>query len=159
MIVEILTIGLLNSNLTAFEAEAYAPPPAVPRISCEITLKSWCITNFDGKISMDDSGPQRMWRLQDRLYMRGGPLIIIEDKNCTYVGETQPKVTQSAAGDGRANIVDVTLNDDDKCGIKFEYPVVNASDNSYIYKIMFGILLCRDGSCGKQLSEFFESGS
>jgi len=151
MIAEILTIGLLNSSLTAMASESV---PAAPKISCEIRLQSWCITNFDGKISMDDNGSQRIWHLQDRLYMANGPLVIVEDKNCVYPDTSLPKVSHHKIE--REDVIDVAINYIDKCGIHIKYNSEPKGNNSYIQRIKYGILLCKNNLCEDQLVNFFD---
>lgn len=71
-------------------AEASSAPSA-PRISCAISMRSWCIVGLDGRIQMSDDGNQRVWSIKHRLYMREGPLVIVESKSCDGVDRAEPR--------------------------------------------------------------------
>lgn len=139
-----------------------AAPPA-PQLQCEIRLPRWCIVTFDGNIESTQSGRYRTWKLTDRLYMKDGPLIIIEDTGCTGRDDDSRPV-EAARGNVRDEngkmylSVKYVISQPEQCSLEFRLPNAEGGRNTIYEQIMlFGILVCMKDSCSSQLAKFVNS--
>lgn len=131
--------------------------PAEPAPQCEIRLPRWCIAVFDGQIDVKDSGRHRTWALQSRLYMKDGPLLIVEDKACsgrhdrTVPRQLNRRRVQDSSGKNYVSLVYV-IGEAEGCKLEFRIPAPRAElDTSYEQRIRFGILACTEDGCKSTL--------
>jgi len=117
---------------------------SAPRIVCEIEMPNWCIAHTDGTINMVDQGGTRRWSLQSRIFMRGGPLVIIESEACRSPSPFAPKLLSRAILEGdngqRFNSVEYQIAKGG-CTLEFRWPLLKDEDRSYEQQMLFGILI------------------
>ena len=143
-----MTIFLKTLVQLVFFAAAVGSPslPATaadaPRIKCEISMESWCIAQFDGKIEMRDSNRDRVWSLTAH-NTAGPPLTLIESKSCSDSAADSFHLIQREQIQARNQIAyeivsyQINLNG---CKLKFIRPL-NESGGLYQQIVLFGILV------------------
>ena len=138
------TWALLFSGLDWLgAAQAYAAAePSAPRIECQISLRSWCFANFDGRIELNDDGRRRVWSLQDSIYMKDGPLLVIEEtRNCA---QSQPLRVRKLYERTEGNFLAIaySLTAESGCLLEFRLPKKNgAVDRTYRDVMMFQVMI------------------
>jgi hypothetical protein len=134
---------MFNGLMWLGPTQAYAmPQPSAPRIECQISLRSWCIANFDGKIELADDGHRRVWTLQDRIYMKDGPLLIVEEtKDCAASGTH--KVRKLYERDkGSFLAIAYSLTAESGCFLEFRLPKKKgAVDRAYRDAMRFQVMI------------------
>ena len=136
--------ALVLSSLAWFGvADALAATePSSPRIECQITLRSWCFANFDGRIELTDDGHRRVWTLQDRIYMKDGPLLVVEEtKDCA---QSQPLKVRKLyeRTEGEFLVVAYSLTRENGCFLEFRLPrKKGAVDRAYRDAMKFQVMI------------------
>jgi hypothetical protein len=117
---------------------------ASPQIQCQITLSGWCIANFDGRIDMTSGEHnERVWTLQDRLYMPYGPMRIIERApNCAAGQSLAPRKLHEKIEGAYVAVAYSLVPTDDACSLVFQLPLRNGvEDGSYRQTMHFQIMI------------------
>lgn len=118
--------------------------PSAPPISCVISTSSWCIAASDMSIELKDAGSSRIWSLRSREGMEMGPLLILENKECSVTSEYNVTLIK------RATVVDKTGNmarslifsvGDEGCKLDFRWPARAANDYVYQNLIFYNVLI------------------
>jgi hypothetical protein len=143
------------SAATVEQATAAEPPT-----QCEIRLPRWCISIFDGRIETTNSRRYRIWALQSRLYMKHGPLLIVEDKACSARDDTTPPrelPRRTLRGDDGKEYVSATyvIGGEENCRLEFRMPVRGYyADPTYEQVMRLEILICAGEDCNLNLDKF-----
>jgi len=112
--------------------------PQAPPVACDITLRAWCIIQFDGTVQMKDEGATRTWTLRSQSYSDAGPLTVVEDKFCN--GElpgTYGRIASSSsfgADKSKPALVEYASLTREHCGLKFSFYENNPEKVSVFHK-------------------------
>jgi hypothetical protein len=88
---------------------------------------------------MQDTGANRVWRLQARQGMEAGPLEIVESKACSDEATANiRKLRESRSGSYSSVIYQITSSG---CELEFRWPAAASNDSYYMQVIRYGILL------------------
>ena len=127
-----------------------ANAPSAPKISCQISMSAWCITNSLSVDSMTYDGQVRTWVISDKVNLRQGPLLIKERKaNCSsgqeiFVRKLSDELQKSS------HIVTYSLTKESDCVLQFTIPDKNGTlDPDYKQVMLYQILID-----GKQISSY-----
>lgn len=117
---------------------------STPPLTCVIKMPDWCITPVGGAISMTDEGEIRRWTLQSKVFMKEGPLIILENKACGASNRLNPKLLKREVVQGPEgkplNSVQYKIAEGG-CTLEFRWPVLSHEDGSYEETMRYGILI------------------
>ena len=153
---------MIDSPPFYLSEEAGVVVAAEPPTECEIRLPRWCIAGFDGRMEATDNGKYRIWALHSRLYMKDGPLLIVEDKTCNDRNDTAPPrelPRQSLTADDGREYLSATfvIGATEGCKLEFRMPWKGArADPTYEQLMRFGILICTGDICKSTLGKFPE---
>jgi hypothetical protein len=114
---------------------------AAPPIRCTVGTASWCLTAFDGSVSMRDTPSSRIWELRARLASPGPPMVITEAKECS--DSMRPQVTlmaESHESVGGSVVHRATYRlDENGCTLEFALPESSAYTD-YRQFMLYGVL-------------------
>lgn len=117
---------------------------SAPRIVCEIEMPNWCLAHFGGTINMVDQGDSRVWSLQSNVFMKEGPLVIIENKACGASNPLAPKfvrqTTVETVNGQQVNSVAYEIAAGG-CSLEFRWPKSKEEDRSYKQTMLYGVLI------------------
>lgn len=121
-----ISFTLLSLAAHLSSAQSAGGSPAVPRTECLIRMHAWCFTGVYGSIELSDDGQQRRWSITDRIDMRDGPLLIIEDKACDGLRHATPRKIDERRIEPRGSSpyvsIRYSLSDRGDCTLEFRLP-------------------------------------
>lgn len=118
--------------------------PSAPPISCVISTPSWCIAAFDMSVELKDAGSSRIWSLRSREGMEMGPLLILENKECSVTSDYNVTLTKrTTVVDKAGNMVRSVIFrvGDEGCKLDFRWPARAANDYAYQNVIFYNVLI------------------
>ena len=93
---------------------------------------------------MVDQGETRLWSLQSELFMKEGPLVIVESRACAASNRFAPKFVRRTTVEGangqQLNSVEYEIAAGG-CSLEFRWPVLNQVDRSYEQTMLYGVLI------------------
>lgn len=139
---------------------AEAGVPAAPQIQCQIKMPRWCIPQFGGTIQLSGDARRRVWALTDPLFMKDGPLTIVEIPDCDG-DESAPSFTSSRRDidqDGHAiEIYLFRVGAGLTCSLEFHLPSRDGKvDPIYRHTMLYGIITCRHDRCTSSLADYMK---
>lgn len=140
----LFTLVSILAHTSSAPAEDGGSP--TPMLGCAIKMRTWCIAGVDGTVQLSDDGRYRRWSIADRLYMRNGPLIIIESKSCDAVERATPRRLDErrlpAQGGSDYISVRYSLSQEDACLLEFWMPTNNgALDPIYRHFTLYNVFI------------------
>ena len=124
-------------------AGACAISIAAPQIRCDISLTTWCITQYDGFVSMQHTDSNRIWTLRARGSSSVPPMRRIESSDCSDFAEEKMRLVASSkkrSKDGSLfQHTEYSLNSNG-CKLEFELPI-GSSYQAYRQFMLYGILV------------------
>lgn len=93
---------------------------------------------------MVDRGDNRVWSLQSKVFMKQGPLVIIENKACGASNPLAPKFVRRAtvkSVNGQQTNSVVYQVATGGCVLQFRWPVLKEEDRSYEQTMLYGVLI------------------
>ncbi len=112
-----------------------ASAPA-PQISCEISMKSWCIVQLPSVVEMKDRGNTREWTIKTNQDVSKAEISISENKFCD--GPLNPILHRSLDHDT------FLISSDQSCGLRIVVSKHNA--NVKPEALIEDIIMLRDGA-------------
>src|SRR5690606_29619212 len=131
----LMVCGLFGSCLTS--------AATAPRTRCDISMTTWCITTFDGRITMHQDHADRVWSLKARDSGDEPPMRITETIGCSDLAEENIHLISDAeelsvAGQA-VQRTEFGLNANG-CKLVFDVPV-GPGYRSYRQFMLYGILV------------------
>lgn len=119
-----------------------AGAPSAPKISCQISMSSWCITSSLAVDGMAYDGQSRTWLISDKINLRDGPLLITEKKaNCSSMQEMFVRKLSEEL-QKKSHIVTYSLTKEPDCVLQFTIPDQNGAMNpDYKQVMLYQILI------------------
>lgn len=131
--------------LSLLAAQAAAAGAPVPQLECAIRMRAWCIARFDGTVQLSDDGQLRRWSVTDRIYMRNGPLIIIEPKTCDAIDRADVRrIDERRAQSPNRSYISIrySLSEHEQCLLEFQMPLVDgAFDPIYRQFMLYNVFI------------------
>lgn len=107
-----------------------------PEVTCEISMKSWCIVQLPSVIEMIDMNTSREWTIKTNQDTARAQVSIIEDKFCD--GQLNPVLHPGPDHDT------LFIRSDQGCGLRII--VSNHDDNVKPEVLVRNIIMLKDGN-------------
>lgn len=129
-------------------------PQATIQTRCLISMRAWCIAT--GVVeSMQDVGPQRIWKLDSGEADSSGPIVILENRNCDSLSQIGKASFKSDSiennGEHSTRVLILLLDAKADCELRFEFPAFASSTREYERMLRFGIFIF-----GRELSSYWQ---
>lgn len=127
--------------------------PIAPKVSCNISMRYWCIVQADSVVMMTDDGAHRTWSITPA----GGTtalVVVRESKLCDSEAEYRPRRTAERDVSGgvtpfeQKHVIGFSLTESRACTLEVEYPGGNgdlAREGQRLAR--YRILTCDGRSC------------
>jgi hypothetical protein len=148
---------LTGYNTTSVAEVIAAAVPQAPPVSCDITMRYWCIVQADATVNMVDAGGYRTWSITPARSKTVG-VVVRENKLCDSPGKYRPRrsdesdVVDVSTRDGRNHVVTFSLTEDGVCTLRVEYATGRddwAREGQRIAK--YRLFVCSENSCRTSL--------
>jgi hypothetical protein len=148
---------LTGYNTTSVSEATAASVPQAPPVSCDITLRYWCIVQADATVNMVDAGGYRTWSITPAGSKTVG-VVVRENKLCDSPATYRPRRIDESDGvdvsarAGRNHVVNFSLTEGGVCTLRVEYATGRddwAREAQGIAK--YRLFVCSENSCRTSL--------
>ncbi len=121
-----VTAAAVGGSYSSRVAEASPPVPQAPQVTCDITMRYWCIVQADATVNMVDAGGYRTWSITPAGGKRVG-VVVRENKLCDSPNKYRARrVEESDSVDAstpasHSHIVTFSLTEDGVCTLRVQY--------------------------------------